>query len=150
MIVTTRRTIEQAGTAAVVDEQDIVYREPAPMPAAPVRTIPTAGLRPFAVDEALLMRFSALTYNAHRIHYDVDYCRDVEGYPGLVVHGPLQALLMAEHTRIAGRRMPRQFDYRLLAPLCLGEGLLVGTGPDGAHVVTDESGRLTASGKSPS
>ncbi len=53
------------------------------------------------VSPALLFRFSALTYNAHRIHYDRDYARDVEGYPGLFTHGPLQALAMAESARAA-------------------------------------------------
>ena len=57
-------------------------------------------------DPVLLFRFSALTYNAHRIHYDRDYAR-AEGYPGLVVHGPLQALLMAELAGLPGRvRVP--------------------------------------------
>ena len=53
------------------------------------------------VSPTLLFRFSALTYNAHRIHYDRDYARDVEGYPGLLTHGPLQALAMAEAARAA-------------------------------------------------
>ena len=70
------------------------------------------------VSPTLLFRYSALTYNAHRIHYDRDFCRDVEGYPGLLVHGPLQATLMAEAARRRGVATSGrvQFDYRLLSP----------------------------------
>ena len=66
----------------------------------------------------LLFRYSALTFNGHRIHYDRDYCRDVEGYPGLVFHGPLTATLLAELaiTRMPGRRL-RGFSFRAVAPL---------------------------------
>lgn len=71
----------------------------------------------FRADEVALMRFSALTYNAHRIHYDLGWCA-VEGYEGLVVHGPLQALLMGELVRRQGAGLlGRVFDYRLVAPL---------------------------------
>ena len=71
----------------------------------------------------LLFRFSALTYNGHRIHYDRDYARDVEGYPGLVTHGPLQALAMAEAARARG--VGTACAYRLVAPLFEHQGLVV-------------------------
>jgi 3-methylfumaryl-CoA hydratase len=97
-IVTTRRTIAQDGATAITDEVDIIYREPTPLsPAdAPSPRAETSGASSaveeehwrFDVDEKVLFRFSALTFNAHRIHYDVDYCRHEEGYEGLVVHGP--------------------------------------------------------------
>jgi 3-methylfumaryl-CoA hydratase len=94
-----------------VEEQDIVYRsEP---PGTPPRTLPppeTGGADPegewrveLDTDPVLLFRFSALTYNGHRIHYDQAYATQVEGYPGLVVHGPLLALLALELPR---RRAP--------------------------------------------
>lgn len=168
-LVTTRNTITQDGRIAVVDEQDILYREPRPLPApAQPPSGPDAGPGPsadsdagpadeerreFHVDEVLLFRFSALTYNAHRIHYDVDYCRDVEGFPGLVVHGPLQALLMAELARscaLAESGPPSTVEYRLVAPLILGQGLAVGCRPDAPHStvtsVRDATGRRTATG----
>ena len=100
----------QDGAVVVDEEQDIVYRDapgppasaPAPPAAAPL--VPAGqGEREIGISPALLFRFSALTYNAHRIHYDRDYCRDVEGYPGLLTHGPLQALAMAEAARTGGR-----------------------------------------------
>ena len=146
-VVTTRATLTQDGGPAVVDEQDIVYREPTPLPTAarpdgaPPQDWPWRSLR---IDPVLLFRFSALTYNAHRIHYDVDYCREAD-YPGLVVHGPLQALLMAEAVR--GRGAVRALSYRLVAPLTLGQGIQVGASPVSTPVraeVRDAAGRRTA------
>ena len=88
---------------AVTEQQDIVYREESP-PGAP---LPPPVLAPtdeewshdIVADSVLLFRFSALTFNGHRIHYDQDYSRDVEHYPGLVVHGPLLAMLLLETAR---------------------------------------------------
>ena len=100
--------------------------EPAPKGAAWRREI--------LPDPVLLFRFSALTFNGHRIHYDIDYCRDVEGYPGLVVHGPMLALLlldMVERT-FPGRAIAR-FDYRAASPLFAGAPFAVcGREGDGA------------------
>ena len=151
-VITTRRHLDQDGDTAVVDEQDIIYREPAPLP--PHRPHPGHERDDerwtVAVSETLLFRFSALTYNAHRIHYDADYCRDHEDYRALVVHGPLQALLMAQlatgHQPPDG---PSAFSYRLVSPLLLGQGLIVGRRADGPSTVTtvrDATGRLTATG----
>ena len=99
------------------------------------------------MDPVLLFRYSALTYNAHRIHYDRDYAR-FEGYPGLLVHGPLQALLMAELARRA-RPAPAEYSYRLVFPLYDDQGLVVSAVPDGdmVHVsCRDAAGRVTATG----
>jgi 3-methylfumaryl-CoA hydratase len=117
--VTVRTEISQDGAVAIVEEQDIVYRAPAgalpePEPEALPDRRPVLSL---VVDEALLFRFSALTYNAHRIHYDRRWCRQ-EGYDDLVVHGPLQALAMGELARRNGvPLLGRRFHYRLVAPL---------------------------------
>ena len=87
-------------------------------------------------DEAVLFRFSALTYNAHRIHYDHPYATGVEGYPGLVVHGPLLALLLLElPRRYAPEREVVAFDYRLRQPAFAGSPVLAAGGPDGALTV---------------
>ncbi|MCW2622750.1 MAG: mesaconyl-C4 CoA hydratase [Frankiales bacterium] len=118
--VTVRQEIEQDGRIAVEEEQDIVYlpdsgRRPAvdPVGDPPPEVPPVLHL---AVDERFLFRFSALTYNAHRIHYDRDWARH-EGYADLVVHGPLQALLMAELMRRNGVDVVGQeFSFRLVAP----------------------------------
>ena len=100
------------------------------------------------VTPTLLFRFSALTYNAHRIHYDRDYSRAVEGYPGLLTHGPLQALVMAEAARAHGAGGPLAFEYRLVAPLFDHHGLIASAvpGTETATAVRDRSGRRTATG----
>jgi 3-methylfumaryl-CoA hydratase len=147
----------QRGQVVIDEEQDIVYREAA---VAPDRETPPASAGPVvpaAGDEwaietspTLLFRFSALTYNAHRIHYDRDYARGVEGYPGLLVHGPLQALAMAEAARAAGCEDGRSFEYRLARPLFDHQGMVVKAtrGPGVlATSVRDLGGRQTASGK---
>jgi len=122
IFVTVSHEIFADGTRAVIDEHDIVYRE-APKPgsaAAPVE--PEARQSDFTrtihPDPVLLFRYSALTFNGHRIHYDRDYCREVEGYPGLVVHGPLIATLLMDHFLRArpGTRVAR-FSFRAQRPL---------------------------------
>ncbi len=160
--VTVRSEISQGGQVVITEEQDLVYREPTqatdgPAPGAnggtaqatPGAQPPPAGTRdwPVEVNPVLLFRFSALTYNAHRIHYDRDYAR-AEGYPGLLVHGPLQALLMAELARpeLSARS---DYSYRLVAPLFDGQGLTVSASAedDGVRVAArDGAGRTTATG----
>ena len=101
------------------------------------------------MNPVLLFRFSALTYNAHRIHYDRDYAR-AEGYPGLLVHGPLQALLMAEQARREAELAARcDYSYRLVAPLFDGQGLIVSASAqeDAVRVTArDATSRTTATG----
>ncbi len=120
--VTVRYLYVQEEQACIEEVQDIVYREPgAPVPApTPVPTAPPppgAMVRTVAPDPRLLFRFSALTFNAHRIHYDRDYAIREEGYPGLVVHGPLTALLALEMARAHVGRSVSEFSFRGKAPL---------------------------------
>jgi 3-methylfumaryl-CoA hydratase len=146
--VVVRHTISQDGEVKVVEEQDIVYRDAAAAPApatAATPVPPEADERVFPVDPTVLFRFSALTYNAHRIHYDRDYAREVEGYPGLVVHGPLQALAMAEAVRGTGATATA-IDYRVVAPLFDHQGLVV-RATSGGVSVRDHSARITATGR---
>ncbi|MGG5810140.1 FAS1-like dehydratase domain-containing protein [Falsiroseomonas sp. CW058] len=136
VFVTVRHVV--AGPAGVVatEEQDIAYRE-APSGAAkaevPAAAPDAAWREPFSPDPVLLFRYSALTFNGHRIHYDADYARGVEGYPGLVVNGGLTILLLLE---AALRHAPpgaalRTADIRTLRPLTCGRGFhLAGTLPD--------------------
>lgn len=158
--------IVQRDQVVVDEEQDIVYREPvaaSPAPATDAAAAPVVragdGEREIPVSPTLLFRFSALTYNAHRIHYDRDFARDVEGYPGLLTHGPLQALAMAEAARAAEGADPaasaapgreRSFEYRLVSPLFDHQGMVVSAvrGADGATgtAVRDLYGRQTATG----
>jgi 3-methylfumaryl-CoA hydratase len=121
---------------AVEEEQDIVYvampdrfRPPpeSPLPAAPVWE------EPVAIDTVRLFRFSAATFNAHRIHFDLPYATEVEKYPGLVVHGPLQAmLLMQAARRRRGGARPAGFRFRGVRPLFhFDRPRLVGLPPEG-------------------
>jgi 3-methylfumaryl-CoA hydratase len=141
----------------VVDEQqDIVYRQAAappgqpPVPASDAPVVsPGDGERAIEISPTLLFRFSALTYNAHRIHYDRDYARDAEGYPGLLTHGPLQALAMAEAARATGCEGNQDFDYRLTSPLFDYQGMVVRAVRDRDAMLTavrDVHGRQTAAG----
>lgn len=124
LFVTLRHEIFANGISAIREEQDIVFREaagsaPAAAPPAPVSPEPADAVRSIMADPVLLFRYSALTFNAHRIHYDRDYARDVEGYAGLVVHGPLIATLLMDHGLRAGL-IPRSFTFRAEAPLTDG------------------------------
>lgn len=118
-LVSVQHEISGEDGLAVRERQDLVFREAA---AANVVTGPEGHIDADWIVEAsplLLFRFSAMTFNGHRIHYDIDHARS-EGYPGLLVHGPLQAVLMlnlAAHRRGA---VPPRFDYRCLAPLPAG------------------------------
>lgn len=118
--VTVRHEIVESGAVAIVEEQDLVFRGDgggAPPPAAPDPRAATAT-RAMIADEAALFRFSALTFNAHRIHYDRDYAVAVEHYPDLVVHGPYQAILLADHLlRHAPSRAITRFSFRGVRPL---------------------------------
>lgn len=152
--VTLTTEIGQDGAVVIVEEQNLVYLS---SPAADGARLPNAAEEPGAVppgrsitvDPTVLFRFSALTYNTHRIHYDRPWAQDVEGYADLVVHGPLQAILMAEAGRARLGRTCRQIDFRLLSPLLVDQGMLVdvqaGSGDHFAVTVSDRTGRPTAS-----
>ncbi|PRE19969.1 FAS1-like dehydratase domain-containing protein [Burkholderia multivorans] len=125
VFVTVLHEIGDAQGVAIREEQDIVYRD-APPPAAAGTPAPAPQPAPtdeqysriVTPDPVLLMRFSALTFNGHRIHYDRPYAMEEEGYTGLVVHGPLIAMLLMEELR---RRHPdktiRAFDFKAVSPL---------------------------------
>jgi 3-methylfumaryl-CoA hydratase len=120
--VTVAHVVSTARGIAVRERQDIVYRDlpGGPPPAAkPTPPPPIAAHREtHMADPVLLFRYSALTFNGHRIHYDRDYVTKVEGYPGLVFHGPMQAALLVEcAARLHGGAAPRKFSYRGVQPL---------------------------------
>ena len=119
--VTQRHVYSVGGTARLTERQDIVYREdPKPGQAKapePAEEWTNATAWQITPDSTLLFRFSSLTFNGHRIHYDHPYATGVEGYEGLVVHGPMQAVWMMNlATHILGR-LPTRFTYRGLTPL---------------------------------
>src|SRR3569623_678327 len=110
---------------AIRERQDIVYREAtssAPATAKAPPPPPKAQHRETHVsDPVLLFRYSALTFNGHRIHYDRDYVTKVEGYPGLIFHGPLQAAFIIEMAaKLRSGKPPKKFTYRGVQPLFEG------------------------------
>jgi 3-methylfumaryl-CoA hydratase len=152
--VTVRNEYTQGGRVVIVDENDIVYRTPGSslsMQAGSLSDVPEPAPREpsltLTADEAMLFRFSALTYNAHRIHYDHNWVRE-EGYSDLVVHGPLQALMMGELVRRAGKGLVgRQFAYRLVSPMIGPQTFTVLAAEDGVDTgaeVRDVHGTVTA------
>ena len=144
--VTVEHLVSDAGGVAIEEEQRIVYAERPSEGWAPPARIEPAGvvgapgdtprddaenagggsgerLGTFCADEVTLFRFSALTFNGHRIHYDQSFAREKEGYPDVVVHGPLVALQLLEASRgwRSGLPGPFRFTYRALQPLFCGE-----------------------------
>ena len=154
LFVTTRHTFSRGrasrgGTVLAVEEQDVVYRSQEPGATRPVGA-PTPREAPdpehrwsLTMDPGPvhLFRFSALTWNSHRIHYDEPYVTGVEGYPGLVVHGPLLAMLLLELPRRHAERPVTSFDYRLSRPVFAGQRVVAGASPDPA----DPDGAWSAS-----
>lgn len=130
VFVTVGHEIYCGDTLAICEDQNIVYREesdpnaPPPKPMAPPEIAQFS--REIYPDPVLLFRFSALTFNSHRIHYDRDYAVNEEGYSGLVVHGPLSATLLLDLVR---REFPdasiQQYDYRAVRPLLDGNAFQV-------------------------
>jgi len=120
--VTVEHIISCGAIACISEEQDLVYRDAAPPGQAPAAVTRYDGVaqwnRRVAPDTTLLFRYSALTFNGHRIHYDLAYARTEEGYPDLVVHGPLTATLLQQFAleHGAGRSLAR-FEFRGTTPL---------------------------------
>lgn len=131
----------QGESGSIREEQDIVYL-PIPDQFRPPRAIPAPAAPLF--DEAVevgpvrLFRYSAATFNAHRIHYDRDYARETEKYPGLVVHGPMQATLLIEAAMRHTGRAPARFSFRGVHPMFDGSLRLqaVAEGPQALALCT--------------
>lgn len=121
VFVTVRHEVASDGAGVLSEEQDIVYvampesfNPPPPVP-APAESLWSEEV---PLDTVRLFRFSAVTFNAHRIHFDLAYAREVEKYPGLVVHGPLQAILLMEAARRRqGGGHPANYRFRGVRPL---------------------------------
>lgn len=125
VFVTVQHEIHQCGRCVVSERHDIVFKEPGGVNRsvyAPELNLPPAQhLDTVQPDATTLFRYSALTFNGHRIHYDQSYCREVEGYRDLVIHGPLNATLLAGMAqRVRGTPL-RVFSYRGLSPAIVGQ-----------------------------
>lgn len=132
-LVSVDHEISTGGDTVIRERQTIVYRDapdgggatPAPLEQAPVGDV----VEMVEASSTLLFRYSALTFNAHRIHYDMTYATSAEGYPGLVVHGPLQAsLLIQVAARSRGGRIPASFKFRGASPAFEGQPLFLHAG----------------------
>lgn len=157
IFVTLKHAYDGPDGLALVEEQDIVYRDdpapnsPAPKPKpAPEEFDWDASAQP---DEVMLFRYSALTFNSHRIHYDFDYATTVEGYSGLIVHGPLTATLLIENFR---KKTPdavlKNYHYRAVSPLICGDRItFAGAALNDANSADvwakNSNGNLSMSGK---
>jgi 3-methylfumaryl-CoA hydratase len=130
--VTVAHEFSARGSTAIRERHDIVYRDKA---TGEKVAAPETTAKPFSAEQVidpspiLLFRYSALTFNSHRIHYDVDYAMREEGYAGLVVHGPLQATLLLHHSAAMAGRAPQRFSYRGIAPLTHRQALRVRSAP---------------------
>jgi len=145
-----QRILHPDGELAIRETQNLIFRDAADQSESPVnssvsmaaveRLLHRDGERfVFATDPNRLMRFSAATSNGHRIHYDAPYAVNEEGYPGLVVHGPLMTLSILEAAWLAGSRSITAVQHKNTAPLFCGEQAEIVFMGDGAEL----TGELT-------
>jgi 3-methylfumaryl-CoA hydratase len=125
----------QDGETLIEDRQTIVYRQPSAFKqAAPQEPKNTSRSLHVLPDSTLLFRYSALTFNGHRIHYDHNYTTREEGYPGLVVHGPLMATLLMNLAQASRPDSPlREFEFRGAAPAFVDQALVLSVNDNGAE-----------------
>lgn len=148
-IVTVTHEIKAATRTLLREKQELVFRAPGPagkgnQPVSPGEGCILAWQVPLT--PILLFRFSAVTFNGHRIHYDHPYAVEHEAYAGLVVHGPLQASLLLNQAAALLGKTPARFEYRCLAPLIAGGTAEVRSWPEGEGargVILDPSGVAT-------
>ena len=124
---------------AIRERQDIVYRDgstaQASAPAKPGAPPAAQHRESHMADPVLLFRYSALTFNGHRIHYDRDYVTKVEGYPGLIFHGPMQAAFLVEFAAKLHRgAAPKKFSYRGVQPLFEGGEFSINANENGTSM----------------
>lgn len=151
IFVTIQHVVSQDNEVCISEEQNIVYREAANASVAvePEQASKESEFQqPWKFTSTELFRYSALTFNGHKIHYDSDYARDVEGYSNVVVHGPLLATLMLD-LACENNRPLHSFSYRARSPICLPSGLVTHGQTDGqsTHLwVASDSGSLAMQG----
>ena len=120
LFVVVKHEVHNAQGLCLTEAHDIVYRPAAqasdPVPAPVAAAMGALWTRDVVPDDVLLFRYSALTFNGHRIHYDRQYVTQVEGYPGLIVHGPLIATLLVDLVRRQTDRPIRRFEFKALRP----------------------------------
>jgi 3-methylfumaryl-CoA hydratase len=150
-LVSVTHEIAADGVLALRERQDLVFRAGGmgASPGTPATTESPALSWHVDASAALLFRYSAFTFNGHRIHYDLDFARREEGYAGLLVHGPLQATLLLNQISVVLGRVPQVFDYRCLAPLTSGQVFDVEALGNGIVRIVDARGIKTSEGRVP-
>lgn len=133
VFVTVLHEVLHDGNVAISEHHDIVYKEATPSSVRAVSSDAPVAQRSkrFSPSSTTLFRYSALTFNGHRIHYDADYCREVEGYSNLVIHGPLNATLLAAFAEEVADKPLKQFRYRGVQPSILGNELTINAARNG-------------------
>ncbi|QEL27325.1 protein dehydratase (plasmid) [Bosea sp. F3-2] len=135
--VTVKHRVEANGELVLEERQDIVYRgleAPGGAGKVPPAAEQGAHQRPMRAEAPLLFRYSALTFNGHRIHYDRRYVTEVEGYPGLIVHGPMQAALLYYYASELRGAAPKRFSFRGLSPLFDDDAFALHASDDGERL----------------
>jgi 3-methylfumaryl-CoA hydratase len=152
IFVTVQHEYRTSRGVVLSERQDIVYRDqeskPATIAAANREPLPAADRTDvIAASPPLLFRYSAITFNGHRIHYDLDYVTREEGYPGLIFHGPLQAsYLLRLAVEIGGGTLPRAFSFRSVKPLFAGGEISINAKAMASELslwVADQAGQMT-------
>jgi 3-methylfumaryl-CoA hydratase len=144
VFVTVGHDYAQGGASCLTEERDFVFLAPQPpAPPVPLAEPPPAGTWRIELtpDPVLLFRFSALTFNGHRIHYDTAYAQAEENLAERVVHGPLTAILLAELVRLKARRRITAFEFRARKPFFVGQAMTLDgeAAADGALALTARS-----------
>lgn len=137
VFVTVLHEVLHAGEVAISEHHDIVYKDATPPGSSkPYTPMPQANhSREFLPTSTTLFRYSALTFNGHRIHYDADYCRDVESYASQVIHGPLNATLLAGYAEQISGKPVKRFNYRGIQPALLGAKLTLNAAHEGDELL---------------
>ncbi len=149
VFVVLRHEISDAQGVAIVEEQDMLYRDPANIRrslTAPRQSAPgdAQWQTSFTADLSMLFRFSAITFNAHRIHFDPQYAREADGYEGALVHGPLLALMLMDQCAAQLKRPIKRLAYRGVSPLFHGTPAVLAGRAESDHI---RAWAATADGK---
>jgi len=135
------------GNLLIREQQNIVYKElRTPNEGSQYAPVEFSTNETTGIDPVTLFRYSALTFNGHRIHYDADYARDKEHYPACVVHGPLQATILLNHVARQLGSVPQTFEYRGVSPLFVNENYEI-KGDNGSIWIEGPMGRQTMSAR---
>lgn len=138
--------IKANGILAIRERHDILFREASREPLrSQAPEVPLSGDLEWQVDATplLLFRFSAITFNSHRIHYDLPYAQGTEGYASLLVHGPMQAALTLNQMAVLRGAVPKSFDYRCVSPLIAGQTFKVASTKQGKAKIANAAGVFT-------